>query len=487
MINELFYSHFGVNADAVQPIAGAGSNRRYVRLTASDGRSAIGVEGTSREENDAFLYIARHLRQKQLPVPEIYGVAEDGMSYLQEDLGSLSLFDAIKTGRENGGNYSADELQLIEQAIRLLPHIQVLGAEGMDWDRCYPQAAMDERCAMFDLNYFKYCFLKATETDFHELRLDDDFRRLASDICCAGDNRYFLYRDFQARNIMIREKDSQLYLIDFQGARRGAPHYDVASFLWQASARYSDAVRKRMIAAYYDEMSAIASIGSREDFMARLSIFVLFRMLQVLGAYGFRGYFERKPHFLISIPPALESVRKLLNAGVVDNYAELKATLSRLLSQYDKPERKNDEWKGAEKPQLVVRVSSFSYKKGIPDDPTGNGGGYVFDCRSTHNPGRYEEYKHLTGMDLPVRNFLETDGEITEFLRHVAALVDHHVERYMQRGFTSLMVSFGCTGGQHRSVYSADWIAHHLNEKYGVEVRLCHREQNINITLPCKQ
>lgn len=487
MIEQLFYSRFGVKPDTVEPIAGAGSNRRYVRLAARQQKPVIGVEGTSREENDAFIYIARHLKAKQLPVPEIYAVASDGMAYLQEDLGELSLFDAIKSGRESGGHYSASELKLIEQTIRLLPHVQVMGAEGMDWQRCYPQPSMDSRCVMFDLNYFKYCFLKATETDFHELRLDDDFRRLASEICCADDNRYFLYRDFQARNIMLKGSERLPYLIDFQGARRGAPHYDVASFLWQASARYSDEVRRQMIDAYYDEMSALTNIGCRADFEARLSVFVLFRLLQVLGAYGFRGYFERKPHFLKSIPPALESVSRLLNAGVVDNYAELKATLQRLLSKMDKPERNDDSWKGADKPQLVVRVGSFSYKKGIPDDPTGNGGGYVFDCRSTHNPGRYEQYMKLTGLDRPVRDFLETDGEILQFLEHVAALVDHHVERYIERGFTSLMISFGCTGGRHRSVYSADYIAHHINEKYGVEVRLCHCEQNINVTLPCKQ
>lgn len=488
MLQQLFKSHFGTEADTIQPIAGAGSNRRYSRLVSRQGQSAIGVEGTSREENAAFIYIARHLRQKGLPVPEIYAVSADGMAYLQEDLGSTSLFDAIADGRESGGHYSEKEQLLIEKTIRLLPHVQVLGAEGMDWANCYPQPLMDERCAMFDLNYFKYCFLKTSGVDFHELRLDEDFRRMASIICGNGDNRFFLYRDFQARNIMLRGESGEPYLIDFQGARRGAPYYDLASFLWQASARYDEGLKRRMIDVYYGEMSQLAELPRRDDFGRRLLTFVLFRLLQVLGAYGFRGYFERKPHFIKSIPAALESLKTILNEGVADDYHELKQALSRLTERQEERRQSHREpcHKGEKKP-LVVRIFSFSYKKGIPDDPSGNNGGYVFDCRSTHNPGRYEQYKSMTGLDKPVRDFLESDGEILTFLGHVAALADHHVERYLQRGFTSLMFSFGCTGGQHRSVYSADWLAHHLNEKYGIEIQLCHREQGITTTLPCKQ
>jgi len=487
MLKQLFRSYFGVEADSCQPIAGAGSNRRYSRLSSRQGFSAIGVEGTSREENEAFVYIDRHLRGKGLPVPELYAVAEDGMAYLQEDLGSESLFGAIAEGRERGGHYSQNEEQLIEKAIRLLPRVQAVGAEGIDWQKCYPQPSMDDRCAMFDLNYFKYCFLKASGVDFHELRLDDEFRRLASAISSGGDSGFFLYRDFQARNIMLRGPEREPYLIDFQGARRGAPYYDLASFLWQASARYGDDLKRRMIDIYYNEMSRLAPLPRREEFDHRLLTFVLFRLLQVLGAYGFRGYFERKEHFLRSIPPAIASVRRLINSGVADDYPCLKAALLQLSERQESIKKPVGVATDAESKRLVVRVFSFSYKKGIPADPTGNGGGYVFDCRSTHNPGRYEQYKQLTGLDRPVRDFLETDGEILVFLESVAALVDHHVERYLQRGFTSLMVAFGCTGGQHRSVYSADWIARHINEKYGVEVELCHREQNIKLTLPCKQ
>jgi len=487
MLQQLFKSHFGIEADSILPIAGAGSNRRYSRLATRQGISAIGVEGTSVDENAAFVYIARHLRQKGLPVPEIYAVSANGMAYLQEDLGDTSLFGAIAEGRERGGHYSEKEEQLIEQTIRLLPHVQVLGAEGMDWSNCYPQPSMDFRGAMFDLNYFKYCFLKASGVDFHELHLDDEFRRLASDICREGDNSFFLYRDFQARNIMLRGASSEPYLIDFQGARRGAPYYDLASFLWQASAWYDNGLKRRMIDVYYAEMSQLTELPRRDDFDHRLLTFVLFRLLQVLGAYGFRGYFERKAYFLRSIPPAIASIRRLIGSGVADDYPCLKAALLQLSDKHESIKKPVYAVAATESKRLVVRIFSFSYKKGIPDDPSDNGGGYVFDCRSTHNPGRYEQYKQMTGLDRPVRDFLESDGEILIFLKNVAALADHHVERYLQRGFTSLMFSFGCTGGQHRSVYAADWLARHLNEKYGVEIRLCHREQGVNITLPCKQ
>lgn len=133
---------------------------------------------------------------------------------------------------------------------------------------------------------------------------------------------------------------------------------------------------------------------------------------------------------------------------------------------------------------LTVTIYSFSFKKGIPEDNSGNGGGYVFDCRSTHNPGKYDEYKQLTGLDQPVIDFLEKDGEILEFLSSVYTLVDHHVARFLERGFEHLQVSFGCTGGQHRSVYSAQHTAEHIKEKFPtVSIELIHRERGIQQTL----
>ena len=484
-LRELYRQWSGVEPAHVEQLAGAGSNRVYYRLTApadsalSIPREVIGCVGTSRDENRAFIALSRHFSEKKLPVPEILAVSNDESRYLQTDLGSVSLFDAIRRGREAGGQYDETEIQLLETTIRLLPRLQIRGAEGLDWSVCYPQPSFDEQNVMFDLNYFKYCFLKPTEIDFHELKLEADFCQMAADLTSGenSDEWGFMYRDFQARNVMLKEKPS---FIDFQGGRRGPVYYDLASFLWQASARYPDELRQHLVDVYYEELQKFTNVRVREEFDRRLRLFVLFRTLQVLGAYGFRGYFERKPHFIASIPPAIENLRKILDSegknGAEKDYPYLFEVLQQMvaLPQFNRPAASDDSTG-----KLVVRVFSFSYKKGIPDDESGNGGGYVFDCRSTHNPGRYEPYKKLTGLDEPVIRFLEDDGEITKFLESVYRLADAHVERYLERGFTSLMFAFGCTGGQHRSVYSAQHLAEHIHEKFGVEVLLCHREQGI--------
>lgn len=400
---------------------------------------------------------------------------------------------------------------MLRRTIRELPNIQLRGVRGLDFSQCYPQPEFDQESVLFDLNYFKYCFLKATELDFHELKLEANFRMFAKDLTSEKMDS-FLYRDFQARNVML-DTAGNPYFIDFQGGRKGPFYYDLASFLWQASAKYSFKLRRELVFEYYQSLKNYTEVPSKRYFVNRLSLFVLFRTLQVLGAYGFRGYFERKKHFIDSIPPAIQNLRDILALGEeVFPYPYMLDMLKRLtqLPQFahiEKPAaNRTDGFKTAEKDvykanpldgpatfskydgkgPLVVRVFSFSFKKGIPEDTTGNGGGYVFDCRSTHNPGRYEPYKKITGLDEPVIRFLEDDGEILEFLKPVYQLADHHVERYMQRGFTDLMFSFGCTGGQHRSVYSAQHLAEHLNKKYGIEVRITHREQGIEQVLAAK-
>ena len=487
-------------------LAGAGSNREYYRMTDGEGQSVIGCIGTSRDENHAFVCLTRHFTRRQLPVPQILAVSNDELRYLQTDLGDQSLFDALRVGREAGGRYTQQERALLVKTIRELPNIQMRGARGLDWSCCYPQPEFDQDSVLFDLNYFKYCFLKATGLDFHELKLEANFRMLAKDLTAETCDA-FLYRDFQARNVML--VDGEPRFIDYQGGRKGPFYYDLASFLWQASAKYPDKLRRDLIAEYYDSLKNYTEVPSERHFKARLDLFVLFRTLQVLGAYGFRGYFERKRHFIDSIPPAMDNMRNLLKNSTVDAYPYLKEVLRNMcqLPQFAPQKvvvpKRADGYKTTESnvykphPQdgpatfskydgtgpLVVRVFSFSYRKGIPEDESGNGGGYVFDCRSTHNPGRYEPYKQLTGLDEPVIRFLEDDGEITVFLQSVYRLADAHVERYLQRGFTSLMFSFGCTGGQHRSVYSAQHLAEHIHEKYGIEVRICHREQGINQVL----
>ena len=502
-LKELYREWCGQDPVSVERLPGAGSNREYYRMTNAEGVSVIGCKGTSREENHAFLSLARHFAKRQLPVPAVLAASSDEMRYLQDDLGSTSLFDAIRGGREAGGRYNVKERELLRRTIRELPNMQIRGARGLDFSVCYPQPDFNQEGVLFDLNYFKYCFLKATGLDFHELKLEAGFRMLAKDLV-RDETTAFLYRDFQARNVMLND-DGKPYCIDFQGGRRGPYYYDVASFLWQASARYSSSLRKELIQEYYDALKQYTEVPSMRDFNERLQLFVLFRTLQVLGAYGFRGYFERKAHFIQSIPPAIQNLRDLLAANdfpypyLVDMLKRL-TELPQFAMQPTEPTPRKDGYKTTDrnpypanpsdgkatfskydgKGPLVVKVFSFSYHKGIPEDESGNGGGYVFDCRSTHNPGRYEPYKQLTGIDEPVIRFLEDDGEILTFLDSVYKLADAHVARYIQRGFTSLMFSFGCTGGQHRSVYCAQHLAEHISEKFGVEVRLLHREQKIS-------
>lgn len=489
---ELYRQWNGSPAAQVEPLAGGGSNRAYYRLAAATGETVVGCVGTSRDENHAFIHLARHFHERQLPVPQVMAATADELRYLQTDLGCLTLFDAISGGREAGGRYDAREQALLSQTIRELPRLQFEGARGLDFQNCYPQPAFDMDTVLFDLNYFKYCFLKPTGLDFHELRLEADFRLMAKDLT-AEQQACFLYRDFQARNVML--VDGSPVFIDFQGGRRGPCYYDIASFLWQASARYPHSLRRRLVGDYYEALSRYTEVPGHRHFVERLTLFVLFRTLQVLGAYGFRGYFERKRHFIDSIPPAIENLKELLQ--VSQRYYSYPYMYGVLLKLCELPQFHFTPSTGAAAPDgqptpsphdgqgpLVVKVYSFSYRRGIPADESGNGGGYVFDCRSTHNPGRYEPYKKLTGLDEPVVRFLESDGEILQFLEHVYQLAETHARRYIERGFTSLMFAFGCTGGQHRSVYAAQHLAEHLNRKFGIEVRICHREQHIEQTLP---
>ena len=462
ILQKLYADSVGTAPESITALAGAGSNRRYYRL--EGGQRVIGVVGTSVEENRAFIAMARHFRAKGIPVPQIIAVSDDRTCYLQEDLGSTLLFDAIRTGRETG-SFSPEEKQLLRKTMRLLPRIQYAGADGFDFSCCYPLAEFNRRSVMWDLNYFKYCFLKATGVEFQEDRLEDDFERMA-EVLLHEPTATFMYRDFQSRNVMIREGEP--YFIDFQGGRRGPVYYDVASFLWQAKANYPETLRNELLADYLDALRTYAPVDEQQ-FRERLRHFVLFRTLQVLGAYGFRGYFERKAHFLQSVPYAIRNLRRLLETDYAE-YPYLCHVLKRLTQMES---YKNEEEK------LKITIVSFSYKRGIPTDDSGHGGGYVFDCRAIHNPGRYAEYQSLTGLDEPVVRFLEEDGEVRPFLDHVYALVDASTERYRERGFTDLMVAFGCTGGQHRSVYAAQRLGEHLHRKYGLAIHIIHREQNI--------
>ncbi len=469
ILQELFESYSGRKLSLKTELPTSGSHRRYFRLTGGN-ISIIGVLGTDFDENRAFITLSRHFKEKGINVPTVLAVSEDGMSYIQEDLGDKMLFDQVSQGRESG-RYSSYEAGLLCKAIEKLPKLQFKGAEGLDWDVCYPQKEFDARMVDFDLNYFKYCFLKATGLEFNEIHLQDDFERFKTDLLRENTDT-FLYRDFQARNVIM--KDGEPYFIDYQGGRRGPIYYDVASFIWQARSRFPDDLKQELIRSYLRALRSYMEVDE-EFFNERLRLFVLFRTLQVLGAYGYRGYFEKKPHFLASVPYALDNLRALLKTPFAD-YPYLNSILDKLTKM---PQFYGNE----EDRRLEVQVYSFAYKKGIPADNSGNGGGYVFDCRSINNPGKYEHYRQFTGNDPEVIKFLEDDGEVNVFLESVYKLVDSHVERFMERKFTHLQVSFGCTGGQHRSVFCAEHLASHLSGKYGVRVKLTHRELDIEKTL----
>ena len=465
-LTNLYTRHYSAAPESIVPLTGSASNRKYFRLSGG-GHSCIGVVGTDARENEAFLTIARHFHAKDINVPEIYAVSEDRMSYIQEDLGNVVLFDMLTQARKAGEGLEHVET-LLCKTMSMLPKIQYEGAEGLDFSICYPQPAFDRRMVMFDLNYFKYCFLKPSGLEFDEVALQDDFERFADDLL-VEDTDTFLYRDFNARNVMVCGEEP--YFVDFQGGRRGPVYYDVASFVWQARARYPEASKQRMLDSYLEALTAYRPV-ERDAFVERLDLFILFRLLQVLGAYGFRGLVEQKANFVTSIPAAISELRSVLGRFSA-KYPNMVGILGQMCALPRFEELSSD---GV----FEVKVYSFSFKKGLPHDPSGNGGGYVFDCRSIHNPGRYEPYKKLTGRDEPVIRFLEDDGEVFGFLEHVYGVVDPHVETYSKRGFTNLMVSFGCTGGQHRSVYCAEHLARHLAQKYpGIRVRLIHREQGI--------
>lgn len=460
----LFTEYTGKNNPDVEALPTSGSNRKYFRLKQGN-ISLIGVFGESVEENNAFIYLANHFHNKGLNVPEVVAVSDDKVFYLQQDLGDSILFDLIKGGRLTGV-FSHEEKELLHKTISKLAEFQTKGAEGLNFDVCYPLPEFNKRSIQWDLNYFKYNFLKTTGLEYSEDQLEDDFEKIAENLLKDSSNS-FMYRDFQSRNVIFLEGEP--YFIDFQGGRKGPVYYDVASFLWQAKANFPSELRNELIQTYITSLKKFQDVYA-SDFNDNLRHYILFRTLQVLGAYGFRGYFEKKPHFIQSVPFALNNLRELLEDGFKE-YPYLDSILRKMVSL--------KQFADTQKRELTVRVFSFAYKKGVPNDISGNGGGYVFDCRAINNPGKFEKYSKVTGLDEPVIKFLEDDGEIVEFLDNIYPLVDKHVKRYIDRGFTDLMISFGCTGGQHRSVYAAQHVAEHINVKFGVKVSLVHREQNL--------
>lgn len=468
-IQQLYTSWSGKAPLSVDILPQSGSDRRYFRIH-TGGASIIATHGNNIPENETFLYFSEHFRQKGLPVPEIFALSEDKTIYLQEDFGDVSLLNRLEA---NG--FTDEVYALFKASLHQLAMLQVKGHAALDYSRCLTNKEFGKQAIMADLLYFKYYFLDALRKPYDKQKLIDDFEAL-SNYLTHTEYKYFMFRDFQSRNILLKE-DNTVHFIDYQGGMKGAPQYDVASMLWQARANLPDEWKNNLLDDYIDFFESVTEHPvERTIFKSQYNGYVLIRLLQVLGAYGFRGLFERKAQFLTSIPQALQNLkwfindqsmgiavpefRKVLNICVADEIIE---RFTPLVATEDTP--------------LVVRINSFSYRKAIPPDPSENGGGFVFDCRSILNPGRQEKYKSQTGRDKEVKDFLEQQTRMPEFLNSVFDIVDIAVEDYIRRGFSSLMINFGCTGGQHRSVYAADAMARHLRNKFKVKIELHHIEQ----------
>jgi aminoglycoside/choline kinase family phosphotransferase len=472
-VGALFESRFGEPVERITSLKGDASDRKLFRLTSAT-RTAIGVVSPDTRENRAFLEFSRHFCRGGLPVPEIYAEDLEQGIYLEEDLGDTTLFQLLTEGRE-GSSLSGTALDLYRKVIEILPRFQIEAGRTLNYDLCYPRASFDKQSMLWDLSYFKYYFLRLAKIPFSEQALEEDFERFA-EFLLQADRSFFLYRDFQSRNIMVR--DGEPWFIDYQGGRRGALQYDVASLMHDAKADLPFEVRDELVARYIEAAARLAPID-RQAFLTYYPGFILIRIMQAMGAYGLRGFYERKQHFLASIPYAIRNLEYLLRTAALPvELPELTRVWRRLVASSVLRQF------GAASLRLTVRIQSFAYKDGVPTDDRGHGGGYVFDCRALPNPGRFEQYAKLTGRDDAVIGFLEQESAVAEFFDHVAALVGQSVENYRTRNFTDLYVAFGCTGGQHRSVYCAERLARHLREKCAVEVEVRHLAQESGALTP---
>ncbi|OWY19855.1 phosphotransferase enzyme family protein [Sphingobacteriales bacterium UPWRP_1] len=461
----------------IAPLPASASYRQYFRLQNAN-FTAIGAYNLEEKSNAAFINLTKHFNSLNLPVPQLYGADEANKVYLQEDLGDLTLFDLVKTTpKPENGQFPPLLLHAYQHTLQALLQLQITGSQNLNFGWCHPRAAFDKQSMMWDCSYFKYNFLKFLKIDFDEQALEDDFNRL-TDYLLAAESRYFMHRDCQARNVML--KDGKPYLIDYQGGRRGALQYDLASLLYQAQANLPDAVRLELLQDYMQQAANMLPGFNERQFTAHYYGFVLLRCLQLLGAYGFRGLHERKLHFIQSIPFALQNTLSMLQKTAA--YLPLPAIHHAIATAMQQ-----NKWQPANlhknaQANLTVHIQSFSYRNGTPQFNTEHGGGFVFDCRALLNPGRYDDYRFLSGLDKPVADFLKTRSNVEEWLSHVFELIDTSVENYLQRNFAELHVAFGCTGGQHRSVYCAQQLAVHLQTKYGVKVLITHTQKNNWIT-----
>ena len=476
-IKDLFSRHSDAHICNVEKLPQSGSDRFYYRVfcndnTSKDSFSCIATHGTNLKENSTFVNFSRHFKSHNSPVPEIFVVNEEGSIYLQEDFGDDSL---LKKLEENGHNdYVYD---LYKKSLKALAEMQISADASFDYNWCITSKEFGKQAILNDLLYFKYYFLDTLKIPYDKEQLINDFEALSNYLAYV-DHKYFMFRDFQSRNIMI--KNDEVNFIDYQGGMKGALQYDVASLLWQAKADLSDEWKESLLIYYMDCVDNIFEKPiDRIRFVSQYNGYILIRMLQVLGAYGFRGLFERKSHFLTSIPLALRNLKWFINnkqTGI--SLVEFERLLN-LIVEDEVVHRFETKIANTSTP-LVVRISSFSYlQSGYPVDQTKNGGGFVFDCRGILNPGRIDVYKEQTGRDKDVKDYLEQQTRMNEFLINVFNMVDIAVEDYISRDFENLSVNFGCTGGRHRSVYAADALTRHLRNKYGVKIELSHLVQNI--------
>jgi aminoglycoside/choline kinase family phosphotransferase len=465
LLKRFFEEYFHRPAELVQPLQGelGGSGRKIIRLSNAKS-SAIGILYGVREENAAFLSFSKHFRKRGLPVPEIYGEDLNQGAYLEQDLGDTTLFEFLSNNRTND-QIAPKVVDAYRKVVEVLPRFQVEAGRDLDYSVCYPCPSFDRQSITWDLNYFKYYFLRLASIPFSESALENDFGRL-TDFLLTANCDYFLYRDFQSRNIMLPGGDP--YFVDYQGGRKGALQYDIASLLYDAKADLPSELRQQLLDYYLEALRRHITID-RESFLRHYYAYVYVRIMQALGAYGFRGFYERRAHFLQSVPYALKNLRWLLH------HAELPIELPTLMGAFRTMLASEKLLAlASEANDLTVRVFSFSFHKGAPKDESGNGGGFVFDGRSLPNPGREERFKSLTGKDSAVIEYLNQQESVHQFLASVLSLVDASLNSYQERGFKNLMVSFGCTGGQHRSVYLAEQLAKRLRARRGVQVRLRH-------------
>jgi len=468
-ISDLFASYSAAPVLSIQKIPQSGSIRVYYRIR-TDSKSYIATYGMNIRENLSFIRFSRHFKSKDCPVPEIFAVNTEGTIYIQEDFGDTSLLNYLEQEGASDHVY-----HLFKQSLKALAHLQIQGDKDLDYEAwCLTSSEFGKQAIMSDLLYFKYYFLDTLQLPYDKEKLIADFETFSGRLGNA-DHKYFMFRDFQSRNILV--ENGEVYFIDYQGGMKGALQYDVASMLWQAKAELSDGWKQGLMEYYMDcvEMELGTSF-SKKEFVKQYRGYVLIRLMQVLGAYGFRGLFERKAHFLISIPLGLKNLRSFLHQfNMEKDLPEFERVLNlivedQIIGRFIPPRADADT-------PLIVHINSFSYRKSIPPDESENGGGFVFDCRSILNPGRMDAFKSQTGRDKGVKDFLEQQTKMPEYLNSVFDLVDISVEEYIKRGFKSLMVNFGCTGGQHRSVYAADSLARHLKNKFGVTIDLHHIEQ----------